>query len=130
MVNFRHHFYSGAKFLVAGGAAAVGEYCLFLLIVPHIPLLVSQLVSFCFGMTISFSLNKYWVFKSAGGYGQEILRYVVLALINAVIGLFAMQFLVEYIHLAGWVAKLIVMTAIAIWNYFIMQRIIFKRRSA
>ncbi len=124
--NFRRLF----KFLVSGGTAAVVEYSVFLLLldVLHVHILAANLISFFCGLVTSFVLNRKWVFKSDNSIRSDFLRYFILAVINSSLSSLIIAFLVSGIGIIPYVAKLIVMITIAIWNYVIFSKFIFKTR--
>lgn len=117
------------KFLLSGGSAALVEYMSFaaMLYIGRQSVILAQVLSFGIGMIVSFTLNKYWVFRSSNSYSKEALRYLLLALINIVLGASIMGILTQVFSVASLFAKLIVMAMIACWNYFIFSRIIFSR---
>lgn len=119
------------KFLVAGGSAAVTEYLLFIILVGSASgasIIAIQVISFLAGFVVSFTLNKVWVFssKSSGKTRSELLKYGLLALVNLAIGSLIIWLLVDVNGFNAYIAKIIVMVLIAVWNYFIFQKIIFK----
>ena len=118
------------KFLISGLAAATVEYIVFIVLQQHVDgdkIVISQSVSFLSGFVLSFSLNKFWVFKSEGGLGDELLRYISLLLINLMATNIIIHALINYTHLDDWVAKIIVMIMVAAWNYVIFQKLVFNR---
>jgi putative flippase GtrA len=119
------------KFLLAGGSAAIVEYFLFVLLLALTEkkyVLLIQAISFSGGFIVSFTCNKLWVFSSgqSGKTYHELGKYAVLATVNLVISGFLLWLLVENLLQNTYVSKLIVMVVIAVWNYFIFQKIIFK----
>ena len=114
------------RFILSGSLAATAEFSSFL-VCTHIfsmTLPVSQSISFLFGLTVSYLLNKFWVFKSKGRVKDELPKYVILAVLNLLLS----NVLIVLLHTAGfvaWLAKLIVMASVASWNFLIFQKIIF-----
>jgi putative flippase GtrA len=118
------------RFLITGVGAAVVEYFFFILlqtISKSTNIFVHQTISFLCGFAISFILNKKWVFKSDSSKKDELIKYSILAIINLVLSNILIVTLVSIVGVAPWFAKLVVMTSVAIWNYIIYQRIIFKK---
>ena len=117
------------KFLVSGGTAALVEYAAFLLLQavqgPE-KLVLSQSVSFGCGFVVSFLLNRSWVFRSEGGMGGELARYATLAVINLIASNIALGLLVNALHLPPPLAKFLDMGMVAVWNYVIFSRLVFK----
>jgi len=119
------------KFLISGITAATVEYSIFLALLgfANATLITAQTLSFTVGFIISFLLNKKWVFKSKGSIFVELPKYLILALINILLSNVAMWLLVDMLHIKNWLAKALVMAAVASWNYFIFQKIIFRNHS-
>ncbi len=115
------------KFIISGGTAAVVEYGLFALFnALGVPLVIANTLSFIGGLLVSFSLNRTWVFLSKERARRQFGLYVLLALINLVIGNTIIFLLHDGFGVYALVAKLIVMVLIASWNYLIFSRFIFK----
>lgn len=117
------------KFLISGGTAALVEYGLFLLI-HNIAgpdwIIFSQTISFIAGFAISFLLNKSWVFGSKGHASKQLLQYATLAGVNLLLGNIVIIFITEILNFEYFIAKLVVMILVVIWNYLIFSKIIFK----
>ncbi|HMH69937.1 MAG TPA: GtrA family protein [Candidatus Saccharimonadales bacterium] len=115
------------RFIISGGSAAIVEYGLFLLLSAlYAPILVANTVSFLAGLVVSFTLNKVWVFSSKGALKRQFISYLLLALVNIVIGNALIWLFVEYWGVHAFVAKLLVMIVIALWNYLFFSKLIFK----
>lgn len=119
------------KYLVAGASSAVLEYGVFIVLsmASSRLLLFNQIVSFMCGFVTSFLLNKAWVFKSRADIKIAILQYGLLAIVNLVIATGTLYYIVQYEGLPQWLAKIIVMAGIAIWNYMIFNKLIFPEHS-
>lgn len=117
------------RFLVSGGSAAAVEYVAFVCLQFALgadALFICQSISFGCGFLVSFLLNRYWVFGSEGNAGAELVKYTILAAINLALGNLAISLLVYSIEWHPLLAKLVVMLMIAVWNYFIFSRLIFR----
>lgn len=113
------------KFLVSGGLAAVTEYVSFLALILIIPVVPANALSFMLGLIVSFSLNRSWVFESRQETKKKFMQYSLLAFVNLIIGS-AFIFALTAAGVLALVAKVIVMLLIALWNYLIFSKIIFK----
>ncbi|MCU1004896.1 MULTISPECIES: GtrA family protein [Stenotrophomonas] len=117
------------RFLLSGGSAAATEYFAFALLYSSLVpghLVLSQTVSFLAGFVVSFGLNRIWVFNSKGRWWHDLLKYSVLAAVNLVLGNAMIWVLAGPASLPPLLAKLLVMCMIAIWNYVIFSRIVFR----
>ncbi len=88
-------------------------------------LVLSQTVSFLAGFVVSFVLNRIWVFNSKGRWWHDLIKYSVLAAVNLALGNAMIWLLVGPASLPPLLAKLLVMSLIAVWNYVIFSRIVF-----
>jgi len=124
--------YRVVKFLISGGSAAFVEYiifvCLSLYLGPTL-IIISQTVSFLAGFAVSFILNKEWVFGSAGDTKKQLSKYCLLAGINLVLSNLALWIFIDQLDINHFIAKFIVMGMVALWNYALFARFIFKPRA-
>jgi putative flippase GtrA len=119
------------RFLVVGGGAALLELGVFqVLVLVGLDPVVANVLSFAVGMTSSFLGYRLWSFAGdhslpvAGQFGA----YLTLALFNAATSSVMIHALVG----AGavpWVAKVSCMVLIACWNYLLLNRFVFRRRT-
>jgi putative flippase GtrA len=118
------------KFILSGGSAAFVEYSSFIMLISifNISVIMGNSLSFLCGLIVSFLLNKYWVFGSTQGSNGEFLRYLTLALLNLAIGFFLMSLLINVMEMNSFIAKVVVMMTIAVWNYMIFSKLIFKNK--
>lgn len=114
---------------MAGGAAAITEYSLFIVLKSSgLTIIIANSLSFLGGLIVSFSINKLWVFSAKGETPRQFSLYFILAAINLNISNLLVLLLVDKIGVKALVAKLIVMAAIALWNYFFFSKLIFRER--
>jgi len=113
------------RFLASGGTAAASEYAMFsFLLVLDAPLLIANTLSFMTGLTISYNLNRLWVFESSGGR-VRFATYAALATANLFVSNLAIFAIVD-VGVSAFIAKILVMGLIAINNYFLYAKFIFK----
>lgn len=118
-----------ARFLLSGGTAALTDYATFLVMfyVLGTTIVVANVTSFLAGLVVSFLLNKKWVFK--GGQAKSTRTQTVLYVSLAFLNLFITSIAIEYLHeigVAAAIAKFILIGVVAVWNYFIFKKLIFK----
>ena len=86
-------------------------------------------LGFSTSFVVGFTLNKKVVFKhennSRLNLRQQITLYFSLAIFNLLISAFAVEYMVDQ-GLVIEISKTIVVIIIAIWNYIILNRIIFR----
>lgn len=119
------------RFIISGGSAALAEFISFFILVTYIqtPVSWSAAISFCIGLVISFVLNHKFVFgdkknETKPQHAERIILFISLALVNLLISSLAVTLLSRVIP--ALIAKLLVMAAVALWNYFIFKIIIFN----
>jgi len=112
------------RYIVCGGVSAGLEFLVFAALYQLTEIYISAFVSFLCGLVASYLLNKYIVFKKKGTTGVEVTQFVILGLVNSQISslmTIGLSFVVPAI-----VAKFISIVLIAVWNFIIMNTIIFK----
>ena len=120
------------RFLVVGGGSAAAEFLTFTTAV-HAGLLptAANAVSFVVGLVLSFTGYRLWSF--AGDHvisgRSQFAGYLGLALVNLVITSTLIHLFVAA-GLAPWASKLICMVMVTTWNFFLLNRVIFRRQPA
>lgn len=119
------------KFIISGGISATVEYGLFYCFV-HIfimQVIYAQPVSFVCSLFNSYILNKLWVFEhdKESVRRSELVLFGSLAVFNLVITTFFMDVLVHVFGINALIVKLLLMGCVAGWNYFIFNKVIFKK---
>lgn len=123
------------RYLFVGGLAFLSEYVSFLFLVfifSGTPLIIAQTVSFGIGFLISFTGSRMFTFKeSETNYNHtkksQLLRYLLLAVVNLIITNILIYLLVEELGILPWVAKIVTMLSVVVWNYIIFSKFIFKK---
>lgn len=119
------------KYLLTGGSSTLLEYVSFILLhnAIRVPLVVSNIVSFCIGFMYTFILHNFWTFAGKHRQAMKIkfVSYAVLATINIVLTSLLIKFIVYRLGIWPSLAKLICMGLVVLWNYLLLNRVIFKR---
>jgi len=118
------------KYLVVGGTAFTAEYLSFVMMVlAGFHIVAATSLSFVIGMGTSFLLNKGWAFKTSNEYVRSVkfqmVAYASLALANLVFANVLVAGMVS-IDVSAYVAKVVTMAMIAVWNYIIFNKFIFN----
>lgn len=116
------------RFGIGGLISAAVEFLVFLLISRFAELYVASLVSFFCGLITSFLFNRFFVFRSNSKNTEmltEIIKFAALGLLNSQISSWLTVSL-SLVLGSGVLAKIITMGLIAIWNYVVMNKLIFK----
>lgn len=124
---------SRVRYLSVGGTSALLEYSCFLLLFSFTPIGVvpSNIISFLLGLTFTFLMHRYWTFKGQQAHAahHQFVAYATLALTNVVATSLVIALLVHGLHVLPFIAKLACMAMVALWNYLLLNRIIFKRET-
>lgn len=118
------------KFIIAGASAALLEFLSFIFFVNTLESsgVIAQTVSYLFGFALSFTLHRGWVFRSSGSIEGEFVKYSILAGVNIILTNLVLHSLINFgvnINLS----KIFVMGMVALWNYLIFNKIIFKNQN-
>lgn len=122
------------KYGLIGTLAFAAEYSSFLLVVEVSPthnLNIAQTISFCVGLLTSFLGSRLFTFKDEAkpyylGRRAQFSGYVTLAVINLALTNVTIYVLIQHFSVLVWAAKIIVMISVVVWNYTILNRLIFK----
>jgi len=122
---------------LVGVLAFLAEYFSFIFllnitITPH-ALVLAQSVSFSFGLIISFTGSRLFTFNDINStyshsVSRQISSYLTLAFINLVLSNLVIYAIVHYFSVTPFIAKLLVMSMVVVWNFLIFQKIIFKSK--
>lgn len=121
------------NYVMIGGLAAIVEYASFFIIYNVLPfVVVAQTLSFILGLVVSFTGSRQYTFNSDRAYHHnaktQIITYLVLALVNLLISNLLIYTLVHGIAIVPLVAKVIVMGCVALWNFIIFNKFVFKTK--
>lgn len=119
------------RYIISGGLAASIEYGVFLLFQYglHFPVWLSQAASFLVGLIAAFLLHALWTFRQDGqlmdAKRQRFVLYMLLAAINIVVtGVLIV--ILQRLAVPAWIAKIIVMGAVIVWNFALLNKVIFS----
>ena len=117
------------RYLVAGGIAFSADYIGFLVLhyIIGFSSPMSGVMSFMVGLVISFTLQRFWVFRGDSNQlvKREIIGYSILAVVNFFVTAYGLV-LLDYLKVPAFLAKLMIVFVIMIWNYLLYKNVIFK----
>ena len=74
------------RFLVGGGSAVMTDFLSYrLLMTVGLPIAPSKAISYVLGAAVGFLINKLWTFRSRAFSIPEIIRYIVLYAVSALV---------------------------------------------
>jgi len=119
------------KYLLTGIASFLLDYglLLFFFRVINLPLATATSLAFGVGLVFNFIMNKFWVFDSRHTENSKTIIQGVSCLLLVVLNLGITNLIVVYmaeIDIGPEVSKPIATALIAIWNFAIYKKAIFK----
>ena len=116
------------KYGVTGGLAFLLEYSTFYVLNSILGLwyIWSNSLAMTFGFALSFTLNRYWSFKSTSNVIKQLFMYGALFLINLGISNLLMMLFIDILSIKPMISKIIAICILICWNYIIYKKIIFK----
>lgn len=122
------------RYLVAGSTAFLTSLTVFALLFYGIGVwyITASICSFLVGFVVSFVLQKFFTFRddSPPRRGQQVVRYFLVLLFNICANTLLLYLLVEQLHVGHLLAVIIGNVCMAIWSFFIYDRLIFGRKIA
>ena len=120
--------HSAVRFVIVGGLTlAVDGGSLFLFHgVAGIWLPLATAMAFAAAFVVNFGLNRAWAFSASdGAVGRQVGRYLLLVAVNLVLNVIGVATL-TWAGLPYLVSKLVVAVVLAVVNYFVSRRWIFR----
>lgn len=118
------------RYLIAGGAATATNFFILILLTEYVGIwyLASSSIAFICGITISFTLQKWWTFSefSTDLIPTQALYYLVVTLVGLGINAIILFVLVDVFNMWYVVAQLLVSAIIAPVSFF-FYHFIFRR---
>lgn len=118
------------RFLISGGVATGADLVLLYVFTDIFGIwyLASSFLAFIIASAISFLMQKFWTFRdhSRAGMPMQAGMYLGIAAVNLGLNTLLVYVLVEQIGFHYLIAQIIVSVFIAIENFFIYQRFIFR----
>ena len=117
------------RFIISGGTSASVDLILLYLLNTTLGIhyLLSAILAFVGAFGVSFTLHKYWTFKS---HEEETHRQVVMYLGTSLFGLFLnttlMYIFVDFFHIIVLLSQFFVGIMVAFSSFFISRNFVFK----
>lgn len=87
---------------------------------------IANTIAVIIGFIYSFVLNRNWAFKSKGNAVRQLILMVALLVLNAIVSSEAISYMGRVLGIPFTAAKLVMQAAVAVWNYFIYDKIIYR----
>jgi len=120
------------KFTVSGGVAALSKLACFYFMfsILHVFYLVSSAAAFVLSSIVGFFMQKYFTFNnlSKEDMHQQANIFFFVSFVNLGVNLIIMYVFVGLLGIKEMLAQFITLGIIALWNFFIYQNFIFKKK--
>jgi putative flippase GtrA len=117
------------SYVIVGGVSLLSEYATFVLFyyAVGVPVVVANVIGFCIGLGVNFTLNRNWTFQPARAHRphRQLVLFVIAALVNLAITS-ELLLLGKRHGIEPALAKPALMAMIAIWNYALLRNVIFR----
>lgn len=117
------------RYVITGGSAFFVEYsCFALLLTATHMLLVANSISFIIGALFGFLMHKFWSFSGNHKLKtrHQLGAFITVAVFNFFVVNFLIAILVNHFRVNAYIAKVLVILLITLWNFIIFNRVIFK----
>lgn len=119
------------RYLVAGSMAAFTHLGALYFFTEHTSLwyVHANVVAFGLGLMVSFILQKFWTFadRRTDRIHHQALIYTVMQVVSLGINTGGLYLLVQYAHMWYLLAEFILLVLVAVGNFFISSKVIFKK---
>ena len=119
------------KYVFAGSLATASNLLILFISVHYLKLwyLISSIIAFCFGVSISYILQKFFTFKNyeLENIHKQFLNFFIFALIMLVFNTLLMYVFVDIIKIWYLLAQAVSSILIAFINYTYFNKVIFKK---
>lgn len=113
------------RYGIFGAVSALAEFLTFILLKDHFHLYIASTISFIIGLFVSFVSNKYFVFRKKDMKVSEVVQFIILGVVNSQLSSLITVGLSLILPL--WISKGLTIGIVAIWNYLLMNHIIFRQ---
>ncbi len=118
------------RFVIAGGTSAFVQIAIlyFFTDVLNFWYLYSSIISFGVALVVSFTLQKFWAFRDrvVSGMHLQFVKYAAIVLCGLFMNTVFMYILVDLLGVWYMFAQIIAGIAIAVFNFFMYKKFIFK----
>ena len=119
------------KYIFSGGLVTASNLLILFISVHYLKLwyLISSVIAFCFGVSISYILQKIFTFKNyeLENIHKQFLNFFIFALIMLVFNTLLMYVFVDIIKIWYLLAQAVSSILIAFINYTYFNKVIFKK---
>jgi len=128
------------RYILIGGSAVIVDFAVFEVLLLLLgkdntislfstviePEKIANTIAVITGFIYSFILNRTWAFKSKDNILRQLVLMIILLIINTLISNEAISFMGRSIGIPFVIAKPVMQVLVAVWNYFIYDKIIYR----
>ncbi len=117
------------RYLLSGGTAGVTDLIALYLLngILGIYYLLSAILAFIMAFFVSFTLHKFWTFKShEESTHKQVILYFSASLFGLSLNTLLMYIFVDYFHIEVILSQIIVGLLVACFSFFISRNLVFK----
>ncbi len=121
------------RYIISGGTAAMTDLVLLYIFntLFHVHYLTASVIAFILAFFVSFTLHKYWTFKShADEIPKQIIMYLGTSLLGLCLNTILMYLFVGHFHLVVLLSQIIAGALVACCTFFISRKFVFKYKKA
>ena len=119
------------RYIFSGIVSSFSNFIILYLLVQefHLWYLISAMISFCFGIIVSYCLHKFITFKnySKKGITQQFSHFFIFNLIMLGLNTLLMYIFVDVFGLWYLFSQVFITICTAFVNYFVFSRVLFNR---
>lgn len=93
----------------------------------HINPYLSNVIGYCIGYLISYSLNRTWTFEFSGGYLKSVGLFILVSSVAFVCNIIVLYTLL-YFHISALISQICSIMAHGIMHYIGMKHVAFKQQ--
>ena len=126
-------YVQGFRYLFAGAAGFSADLLVLFILTHYLDVyyLLSAMVSFMAGITITYLVSIKWVFGRRSGYGRrkEFAIFSLIGVIGLLITLASMWLLTDILHIYFLISKIVATVLVYFWNFSARKKLLFDVRS-
>jgi putative flippase GtrA len=119
-------------FIVIGSLNTLFSYFITIILFNYLQnfvnIFIIAIISNIISITMSFTTNKYFVFKSNGNYLKEYMRSYFVYGFSMIFGIFGLWFLVSILNIHIWVSQALLMVFSVLIAYYGNQKFTFLEK--
>jgi len=123
-------YYNIIAYGLIGGLSAFVDYMIFAILIfisEKDNYLYFHVVSYIIGTLISFILNSKYNFKKTNKTAQRLTKFIIVGISGLILSLILMKSIQTYLNISEYLTKIMVIIAIAIFQFTLNKRITFNK---